>query len=136
MSIFSFKKVVKLNPSDVNQIKPVFRFNQSFQPLGAQVRPKDTRTTEELLATIDHFAQRNPAVQAFVKELKTMEPKHLGLVADTLELASREDMLMTNINMNKISQQTGKLIATFIKYFPKSIKRKSEIIGVSSRGNQ
>ena len=103
---------------------PVFRlFNSGFSTLGAQVRAKDTRTTEQLWATIDYFAQRNPAVQAFVKELKTMEPKHLGLVADTLELASREDMLMTNINMNKVSQETGKsLLQHLLSIFPKASK--------------
>lgn len=103
--------------------EPVYRFNQGMQSIGAQVRPKDTRTTEELLATIDALAKRNPAIQDFVEDLKTMNPKYLGLAADTMELASRCDMTMTNIDMNKVVPQTGKsLLQHLLSIYPKASK--------------
>lgn len=115
----------KLNEAAQKLVKetPVYRFNNGFQTLGAQVRPKDERTTAQLCATIDALAERNPAVKEFVKDLKSMNPKHLGLAADTIELAGRSEMLMTNVNMNKVSPQTGKsLLQHLLGVYPKASK--------------
>ncbi|MFQ8626581.1 MAG: hypothetical protein ACLSA2_09070 [Candidatus Gastranaerophilaceae bacterium] len=57
------------------------------------IRPADTRTTQQLLS-IDYFAQRNPEVAQFKKELKSMNPEHLGLVSDICELANSNAMLI------------------------------------------
>lgn len=56
---------------------PVLRFG-GWQRMGAHTRPADTRTTQQLLTNIDYFAQRNPEVAQFKKELKSMNPEHLG----------------------------------------------------------
>lgn len=65
-------------------IKPTFRFN-GWEAMGAYVRPQDTRTTEQLLANIDYFAEKLPEVAKFKKELKAMSPEHLGLASDICE---------------------------------------------------
>lgn len=109
---------------------PVYRLC-GMQRFGAHVRPKDTRTTGELLATIDALAERNPSVTEFVKEIKTMNPEHLGLAADTLELANCSEMLMssTNINMNKVAPQTGKsLLQHLLSIYPKASKENPKSI--------
>lgn len=102
--------------------KPVFRFS-GWEKLGAQTRPADTRTETQLLATIDALAEKNPSVKTFIKDLKEMPPKYLGLAADTMELASRREMLMTDIDMNEVSPQTGKtLLQYLLGVYPKAAK--------------
>lgn len=106
----------------VKEETPVYRFG-GFEQLGAQVRPKDTRTPSQLCATINALAEKNPAVKEFVKDLKSMNPKHLGLVSDTIELASRKEMLITDVNMNKVIPQTGKsLLQHLLSVYPKASK--------------
>lgn len=104
--------------------KPVYRlFDSCFSVLGAQVRPKDMRTRDELLATINHFALKNPEVKNFVKDLEKMDTKFLRLAADTMELASKKELLMTNINMNKKEASTGKsLLQYLLSVYPKAAK--------------
>ena len=72
------------------------RFNKGFEAMGAVKRPKDTRNLGELVSTIQHFSSG-------VKEMpdiKKINPRHLGLFADTLELAQRHEMMNGNINFN------------------------------------
>ena len=110
------------------QAEPVFRFG-GWEQLGAQVRPKDERSVEQLYATIDALAERNPSVKEFVKDLKSMNPKYLGLAADTMELGSRSEMLMTNIDMNKVSPQTGKsLLQHLLGIYPKASKENPQAL--------
>lgn len=82
--------------------------------MGAHTRPADTRTTEQLLINIDYFAQRNPEVAQFKKELKSMKPEHLGLVSDICELANRREMLNTNIDIKAPLKDGEKKFICFV----------------------
>ena len=110
-------------PKTTNFVKeaPVFRFG-GFEQLGAQVRPKDERTPAQMLATIDYFAQRNPVINKFMADIKEMNPKHLGLVADTVELASRQEMLMTDVDMLRVSLTGKSLLEHLMSVYPKASK--------------
>ena len=83
-----------------------FRFG-GWQTMGAHTKAPDTRSTEQLLANIDYFAQKNPEVAKFKSDLKAMNPKYLRLVSDICELANKSEMLNTNINL-KDPKQVGK----------------------------
>lgn len=86
-----FKQVVE---------KPVNRlFTGGFEAMGAISRKPDTRTKDELVQTIDYYTQRIPEMQEFAKEIKTLNPKHMGTIADTLELSTHQEMLPTAINL-------------------------------------
>ena len=107
---------------------PVFRFG-GWQTMGAHTRPVDTRTTEQLLINIDYFAQRNPEVAQFKKELKSMKPEHLGLVSDICELANRREMLNTNIDIKAPLKDGEKsLFALLIEKLPKASKENPEAL--------
>ncbi len=112
----------------VSEVKECcFRFG-GVQRMGAHTRPTDTRTTEQLLANIDYFAQRNPEVAQFKHELMQMNPKHLGLVSDICELANRREMLPTNIDI-KDARQVGKnIFAKWIEKLPKASKENPEAL--------
>ena len=102
--------------------EPKFRFG-GWQALGAQKRPIDDRTPEQLFATIDELAKKNPTIKKFEKEIKEMNPKYLSLAVDTMELASKRDFTMTDINMNKVIPNVGKsLLEHLLSIYPKASK--------------
>lgn len=107
--------------------KPVMRFG-GWQQMGAVTREADTRTTEQLLANINYFADRLPEVAQFRKELKAMKPEHLGLVSDICELGTRMDMLNTNIDMRKPVQNGKSLLALLIEKLPWASKENPEML--------
>ena len=95
--------ISKLSQSVVN--KPVNRLFTGFEQLGAITRKPDTRTKEELVQTIDYYAQNLPEIKQFAKEIKQLNQKHMGTIADTLELSKHHDMLPTNINLAKMNDR-------------------------------
>ena len=106
---------------------PVFRFG-GFQVMGAHTKPLDTRTTEQLIENIEYFAERNPEVAQFKNELKSINPKHLGLVSDICELANKYEMLNTNIDMKKLVANGKSLFAALIEKLPKASKENPEAL--------
>ena len=97
--------------------------------MGAQVRPADTRTPGQVLATMEDLAKRNPDIAEFMTELKKMNPEHQKLAADTMELARMHEMLPTNINMNKKNPQTGKsILQAVLDILPKASKENPAVI--------
>ncbi len=66
--------------------RPITRFD-NWKQMGAVLRGADTRTTEELTESINLWAYTHPEIREFLPQLKEMKPQHLGLVADTIELA-------------------------------------------------
>lgn len=115
---------------EVSKLKPQFRFG-GFQQMGAVTRPKDTRTKEQLLANIDYYAERFPEVAQFRKELKAMNPKHLGLVSDICELGTSMQMLNTNINMRKPAANGKSLFQFLLEKLPKASKENPNMLEFS-----
>ena len=114
-----FSEGAKAGGKSASNIMPEFRFG-GWERMGAHTRPADTRTTKQLLANIEYFAQRNPEVARFKNELKQMNPKHLGLVSDICELSNRTSLLNTNIDL-KDSKQVGKnVFAVWMEKLPKA----------------
>lgn len=104
------------------ELKPVLRFG-GWQTIGAQTRPVDTRTTAQLLENIEYFAQKNPEIAKFKDELKSVNPKHLGLVSDICELGSHKEQMSQGIDMNTLKSNDGKSLFAFIlEKLPKASK--------------
>ena len=123
------RKAIQEAAQKISKEKPVYRFNETFQTMGAQVRPADTRTPGQVLATMEDLAKRNPDIAEFMTELKKMNPEHQKLAADTMELARMHEMLPTNINMNQKNPQTGKsLLQAVLNILPKASKENPAII--------
>lgn len=88
---------------------PLTRFG-GWQPMGAVKRPADTRTAEELKETIKLWSLANKEVKEFIPHLKEIQDKHLGLVADTIEISLRRAMLPDDINLIEPVEASGKSI--------------------------
>ncbi len=92
-----------------------------WELMAAQQRPIDDRTPEQLFATIDEYAKKNPVIKKFEKEIKEMNPKYLGLAVDTIELAARTNFAILNVNMNKVIPDLGKsLLEHLLSIYPKA----------------
>ena len=100
---------------------PLTRFG-GWQHLGAVKRTADTRTAEELQETIKLWAKTNPEVKEFLPHLKEIKPEHLGLVADTIELANKHSMFPTDINMKGQTSAGKTLLGVLLDIFPRASK--------------
>lgn len=122
-------KVVGGGAQFAERLKPSFRFGGGFnEAMGVVTREADTRTTEQLLANIDYFAEQIPEVARFKKELKAMKPEHLGLVSDICELSSRFEMLNTVINIRKPASNGKSLLWSLMEKLPKASKENPEMV--------
>lgn len=122
-----FSKVASGGGALADKFEPVFRFG-GFQQMGAFTREVDTRTTQQLLANIDYFAEKLPEVAQFKKELKAMNPEHLGLVSDICELGNHTVMLPTNINIRKPASNGKSLLAFLMEKLPWASKENPEML--------
>ena len=99
--------------------RPLTRFD-GFQNLGAFKKTKDTRTVDELKATIELWAKASSEVKEFLPQLDKMNPKHLGLVADTIELANRKALLPNDINLKSQTSAGKTLLGVLLDIFPRA----------------
>lgn len=105
----------------VKLTNPITRF-RDWNIFGAVKRPADTRTVDELNQTIGLWAKTNPEVKEFLPHLKDINPKHLGLVADTIELSNRKSMLPTDINMKGMTGEGKSLLGVLLGIFSRASK--------------
>lgn len=89
-------------------------FTGCFSQMGHVRRNLDTRTTAQLLENIDYFAKRFPEVEQFKAELKSINPKYLGLVSDICELANHTELINTSIDIKKRSASNGKSLFQYL----------------------
>ncbi|MDR1167688.1 MAG: hypothetical protein LBK53_02195 [Heliobacteriaceae bacterium] len=94
-------------------IRPITRLTNGFSLLGAQKRPPDARTAEELRQTFQAYAQKIPEVKAFLPELENLNPKHYGIVADVIELSKAAPLLSLKINFF-VKDKAGKTFLSFL----------------------
>lgn len=100
MGLFTSKTVQKVVEKPFNRL-----FTGGFSQMGAVSRKPDTRTTEEIVQTIDYYTERMPELKRFSQEIKGLNPKHMGTIADTMEVSCYQAMLPTNINMKDMSHR-------------------------------
>lgn len=101
----------------IKLLNPIMRF-EGWEPIEFPKRLPDTRTVEELKGTIEAWSRRLSEVKDVLPELKNMNPKHLGLVADTIELSQKPATFFKDVDMMALDKELninplGVLMATF-----------------------
>lgn len=102
----------------IKLLHPKMRF-EGWEPYGLFNRKPDTRTVEELKGTIAAWARNVSEVKTILPELNSINPKHLGLVADTIELSQKPATTYKDVDMLHAEKGFGvfspleKLMATF-----------------------
>lgn len=97
-------------------------FNGGWESMGHIKREPDSRTTGQLLENIEYYSQKYPEVARFKDELKSMNPKHLGLVSDVCELVSNSAFLNTSVNLKQILNNGKSFFQIMIEKMPKASK--------------
>lgn len=82
----------------IKLLAPKMRF-VGWEPMGCFRRAVDERTVDELRESIGLWARRVPEVKQILPELDHMNPKHFGLVADTIELSQRKANSYLDVDM-------------------------------------
>ncbi len=106
-------------------------FNGGWEQFGNIKRKPDSRTTKQLLNNIDYFAEKFPEVAQFKKELKSMNPKHLGLVSDICELANSTEMINKSIDIKKGNIDGKSFFKFLMEKLPKISKENPEALDLS-----
>ncbi len=109
---------------------PKLRFDSGFEPYINKRKP-DTRTVEELKASIKAWANSISEAKRILPELDSMNPKHLGLVADTLELSQKNFMYSSDIDMFKGKSLINPLEALMLQ-FPAASKKNPHALDFSN----
>ncbi len=108
--------MIKFNSSVKQPVKRLFTLG--FEQMNAVKRDIDPRTYSQLQDNIDYYAQKIPEVKAFSEEIKTLNPKDLGTICDTLELSDYHAFLTeAEANLDKAYTQTlkEKLLGQMVK---------------------
>lgn len=121
MGLFSSKTVKTVIKKPVTRL-----FKSCFQPMGAIKREPDTRTVQELVQTIEAYAQQIPEVKAFAGEIKYLKPKHMATIADTIELSQHYEMLPTNIDLRMLDKSGLSIREILIKDMVEASKTNPE----------
>lgn len=75
------------------------RFNQGFMKMGIVERTPRNNSTSEIIGSIQAYAKENPEIADFAKHLNELNPKHLGLAQDIIDLSKTKEMLPTHIDI-------------------------------------
>ncbi len=89
------------------------RFNQGFMKMGIVERTPRKNSTSEVIGSIQAYAKENPEIADFAKHLNELNPKHLGLAQDIIDLSNTKEMLPTRIDIAQ-KTETGKSIVGMI----------------------
>ncbi len=128
--MISFNKAAKILTKKEPQLTGRL-FNGGWNNIGIVKREPDNRTKEQLLENIDYYANQCPEVAQFKNELKSMNPKHLGLVSDICELANHLEHLNTAINIKKPDANGKSLFQFLMEILPKASKENPESLELS-----
>lgn len=102
----------------IKLLNPILRFTE-FESMGTCKRLPDTRTTEQLRESIHAWARQIPEVKQILPKLDNMNPKHFGLIADTIELSQKPATTYLDVDMLHPEKNTpffaplDKLMAVF-----------------------
>ena len=110
-------------------IRPIIRnLHPGIQAIGLVNRAADNRTRQELIQTIEAYAQNNAVVKNLKNDILALDNKSIGTVADLLELSYNRELLTPLVSeVNRVYKETvnDNLIQNVIKASkenPKSIK--------------
>lgn len=118
----------------VNKIPATRLIKGGSERVDRVVRDPDTRTLQELKDTISAYSETIPVVSKYAEEIKKLPKKHMGIVADTIELSEYSQLFAADVNLKKEQDGVvvlGTLINDIImasKYNPSGLNLVSAII--------
>ena len=117
----------KVLSSSVKKLPNRFLEN-GFETMGAVTRKPRTNSTAELKSSINAFAVENPIIKNFLKDIENINPEHLGLAQDVIDLSYTRQMLNTNINMLENKKGNSSILEIILEKFSKVSKNNPDAI--------
>lgn len=102
-----------------------------FMHIGAVTREPRANTAEELVNSIRAYAKANPEIAEFAKHINEMNPKHLGLAQDIIDLTHTREMSMTNIDLGQKIQDGTTYAGYMLKRLPEISKKNPEALDLT-----
>lgn len=113
------------------------RFFQGWTKVGYVERAPRANTVEELRSSIMAYAKENPEIAEFAKHMNEMNPRHLGVAQDIIDLSHGTVMSggWTNINLNQLcTDGSGRTImGDLLRRLPEIGKRNPEALNTLER---
>ncbi len=116
--------------SSVNKLPNRF-LEGGFMKMGAVDRAPRANTTQELVDSIRAYAKESPEIAEFAKHLDEMQPEHLGLAQDIIDLSNTHEMLMTNINLKDTLKNGKTVMGEMLKMLPETSKKNPAALELS-----
>lgn len=94
-----------------------------FTPVGLVKREPRVNTANELISSIKAHAADNPEIADFAKHLNEINPEHLGVAHDIIDISKIHEMLNTSINMTKPQEGGKSIMGCILGMFPEVSKK-------------
>lgn len=120
MSLFS--KVATNFSNEATKLPNRFIGN-GFMPIGPISREPRNNSANEIINSIKEYAKTSPEIKEFAKHLDEMNPEHLGLAHDIIDLSKVKEMLPTNINLNHKIGNGKTLLGHILDMLPEVSKK-------------
>ncbi len=99
------------------------RFNQGFMKMGIVERTPRNNSTSEIIGSIQAYAKENPEIAAFAQHLNELNPKHLGLAQDIIDLSNTKEMLPTHIDIAQKTDNGKSIVGMILSRLPEISKK-------------
>lgn len=99
------------------------RFNQGFMKMGIVERTPRNNSTSEIIGSIQAYAKENPEIAAFAQHLDELNPKHLGLAQDIIDLSNTKEMLPTHIDIAQKTDNGKSIVGMILSRLPEISKK-------------
>ena len=99
------------------------RFNQGFMKMGIVERTPRNNSTSEIIGSIQAYAKENPEIADFAKHLNELNPKHLGLAQDIIDLSKTKEMLPTHIDIAQKTDNGKSIVGMILNRLPEISKK-------------
>lgn len=99
------------------------RFNQGFMKMGIVERTPRNNSTSEIIGSIQAYAKETPEIADFAKHLNELNPKHLGLAQDIIDLSKTKEMLPTHIDIAPKTDNGKSIVGMILNRLPEISKK-------------
>ena len=107
------------------------RFLDGFSNMGYVSRSPRTDSPAKIIESINAYAKTNPEIAEFTKHISELDPKHLGLAHDVIDLSNCHTFLNTNINLKTPISDSQTIMGYILNKIPLIGKKNPSMLDFS-----
>ena len=109
------------------------RFLDGFSNMGYVSRSPRTDSPAKIIESINAYAKTNPEIAEFTKHISELDPKHLGLAHDVIDLSNCHTFLNTNINLKTPISDSQTIMGYILNKIPLIGKKNPSMLELSQK---